>query len=80
MKEYEVLTRALLRSDPTDKLAMPLVVCMAWSRQNLGTNKKKIENEMGEMSCLCKMLLGSSQRNKNKTYIVGTVLTSHNSE
>ena len=76
-----MLTRALLRSDPTDKL----LLChssSAWhgAARIWVQTKRTIENEMGEMSCLCQMLLGSSQRNKIKTYIVGTVYKSHNSE
>lgn len=39
MKEYEMLTRASLRSDPTVTLLLcDSSSCMAWSRPNLGSN------------------------------------------
>lgn len=46
-------------------LAMSLVTCMAWSRQNLGLKKEK---EMGEMtlSCLCKNNFGVKPKKKTK--------------
>lgn len=53
-------------------LAMSLVICMAWSRQNRGLNKTKKQGKKKQLCLACvNTILGSSQKtktNKNPTW------------